>query len=112
MLSHRLFEAQVAVAAHQDYIELLDGDDGHPMPGTPRGWGRGHTGTTHTDLSKGNLFVSCRPLPGWPYVQSGKRFLASPILVDIDEDGTEEVLVASKTAELMFFTYASHDALV
>jgi hypothetical protein len=37
-------------------------------------------------------------------VQSGKRFLASPILVDIDEDGTEEVLVASKTAELMFFT--------
>jgi len=32
--------------------------------------------------------------------------------VDIDEDGTEEVLVASKTAELMFFTYPSHNALV
>jgi hypothetical protein len=39
-------------------------------------------------------------------VQSGKKYLASPLTLDIDEDGTEEILVVTKNAELLYFTYA------
>ena len=41
---------------------------------------------------------------GWPFVQAEKEYIASPVLVDINEDGTEEILAVTKNAELTFFT--------
>ena len=114
-----LFEAQVAIATHRDYVELLDGDDGHPMPGTAsRGFGRQRSQTCSDPVADfvADPVADSAPFPrrwttahvdektGWPYVQSEKRFLASPIRVDINEDGTEEILVISKNAELLYFT--------
>jgi len=68
----RIFENQVVVASHRYYLEILDGDDGHPMP-------------------------------GWPYIAENQQFVASPIVVDINGDGAEEVLVATKSGELLLF---------
>lgn len=40
-------------------------------------------------------------LPGWPYAFSRSSFHSSPLLLDVDRDGTDELLLVSYDAELI-----------
>jgi len=50
--------------------------------------------------------VDGQPLPGWPHIFPKKEFVASPFLVDIDQDGIQELGVASKDGQIFFFSAA------
>lgn len=56
--------------------------------------------TLHEDIEL--LDAGGRRIPGWPVRYPGSRFFGSPMLLDVDQDGTPEVVAADDQGNVFF----------